>query len=545
MTTVLTGTVLTPEPAEAIAIEAGKIAAVGSARALLARFDDATQVDLDGRVAVPGFIDPHHHLSIACVHRSAVDLRHSRAIEELLAEIRRAAERTPVGKWIYAFGHDEQVLAERRHPTAAELEAAAPEHPVFAYHYSCHEGVVNERALALLGLDAKSPDPPGGLLDRDARGRLTGRLVAAALGPAEAKARASRIAEKLDDILDHFVEYERELFAVGITRIADATVSSDLALLYRKARAERGFRLPVVMMPSSDRGILEPAWDRVGNVTTGEGDDALSTGALKLILDGANRCALCLGPGQAAGMALRTLASALLRRSLDPLRPSADVDARYSRGAIRTGLMYYDDESAKRIVAEATGQGLAVALHAIGNAAVSQALTALRNDRGKLRPRIEHASILDADHVRRIADQGVTVVTQPGFLLLPTSDHLHLPPSLRFMPLRRLLDAGVLVAGSSDAPVTHFDPLVGMSSAVTRKTLSGRRLHPEQAISPSEALALYTKSAARALGLEDRVGSLEVGKRADIAVLSADPRVTRDLRVEQTWLFGEPVFERD
>ena len=107
------------------------------------------------------------------------------------------------------------------------------------------------------------------------------------------------------------------------------------------------------------------------------------------------------------------------------------------------------------------------------------------------------------------------------------------------------LDAGVLVAGSSDAPVTHFDPLVGMSSAVTRKTLSGRRLHPEQAISPSEALALYTKSAARALGLEDRVGSLEVGKRADIAVLSADPRVTRDLRVEQTWLFGEPVFERD
>ena len=405
--------------------------------------------------------------------------------------------------------------------------------------------MVNERALALLGLDAKSPDPPGGLLDRDARGRLTGRLVEAALGPAEAKARASRIAEKLDDILDHFVEYERELFAVGITRIADATVSSDLALLYRKARAERGFRLPVVMMPSSDRGILEPAWDRVGNVTTGEGDDALSTGALKLILDGANRCALCLGPGQAAGMALRTLASALLRRSLDPLRPSADVDARYSRGAIRTGLMYYDDESAKRIVAEATGQGLAVALHAIGNAAVSQALTALRNDRGKLRPRIEHASILDADHVRRIADQGVTVVTQPGFLLLPTSDHLHLPPSLRFMPLRRLLDAGVLVAGSSDAPVTHFDPLVGMSSAVTRKTLSGRRLHPEQAISPSEALALYTKSAARALGLEDRVGSLEVGKRADIAVLSADPRVTRDLRVEQTWLFGEPVFERD
>ncbi len=552
---ILRGTVLTQErgvkTAEAIAFRGEEILTVGSEHDVTSRHPEAEIVDLGERVAVPGFIDPHLHLSIAALHRAAVDLRHCSSIEELLATIRRAANGTPEGDWIYAFGHDESVLGERRHPTAAEIEAASPKNPVFAYHYSCHEGVVSEGGLAALGWSRSTGDPPGGIIERDAKGALTGRLIEAAVGPAEARARASRMARNVDAILDHFLEYERELFAVGITRLADPTVSSDLAVLYRRARAERGLRIPVVMMPSSDRGILDPPWDRLDGSTTGEGDDGLRVGALKLILDGGNRCAMCLGPGQAVGVALRTLASVLLRRSVDAVRFARDASARVSGGAVRTGILYYTDADAQRIVAEAAGHGFALALHAIGNAAVDQALAALAPVQGKrpagLSPRIEHASVLDRDHPRKIADQGITVVTQPGFLRLPATDQLVLPGSLKMMPLRALWDAGVTVSGSSDAPVTSFDPLVGIKSAVSRWTLSGRELHPEQALTPDEALAMYTINAARALGVDDRVGSLAAGKRADVVVLSHDPRDSHQhgsLRVEQTYLGGELVFDR-
>ena len=127
------------------------------------------------------------------------------------------------------------------------------------------------------------------------------------------------------------------------------------------------------------------------------------------------------------------------------------------------------------------------------------------------------------------------------------TDQLVLPASLKMMPLRSLWDAGVTVAGSSDAPVTTFDPLVGIKSAVSRWTLSGRTLLPEEALTPDEALAMYTINAANALGLQDRVGSLASGKRADVVVLSHDPRDASkhgSLRVEQTYLGGELVFDR-
>jgi predicted amidohydrolase YtcJ len=221
--------------------------------------------------------------------------------------------------------------------------------------------------------------------------------------------------------------------------------------------------------------------------------------------------------------------------------------------ALHTGVRCFSIDDGRRIVEAACDAGFSVAIHAIGNGAVEQAIDALGRARAKHRdsppPRIEHASIIDADAARRAADLGIAVAAQPHFITLPVFDEMPRPPGLRFLAHRTLIDAGVRVGGSSDAPVTAFEPLAAMGSAVTRRTRSGAKLHEEEALSAHEALALYTREAAYIDGSLDIAGTLEPGKRADIVVLSADPcgrgeDTFADVRVDRTILGGQTVFAR-
>ena len=534
----------------------GRITALGAAAELSARAPDAERVDLGGKSVVPGFVDAHHHFLLASVYGSAVDCHPDRvrSIEDIQSALRERhgltapdAHAGPV--WIAGYGYDDHLLAERRAPTRDELDAACPDRPVLLLHYSFHQGVASSRALELLGIDENTPDPPGGVIERDRRGRLTGRLFELPFSRAETVARASIIAQAGGALHESIRRYEARLFAFGITRVCDPTVPPSLRPIYQEARRRGALGLPVVMMPVSEQGYLVQPWELVEEAPAGDGGDGLFAGPIKLFFDGGERCAVCMTPAQALGSGLRAAALALRERSFEPLAMlRKSPPRRGADGKLHAGISFYSSPEANEIVARAVERGYSVAIHAFGNEAVGQALEAIgrvRKRHGEVPPpRIEHAAILSDDLMDRAADLGVQVVTQPAFLGLMGAAHAVELSGLSLLPLRSLLDRGVSVASSSDGPMA-FDPLVALRAAVTRRATPRRMLYPEQAIAAEAWLASATREGARAAASLSECGTLEPGKRADFVVLNADPLDPArldELRVEATVLGGELVY---
>lgn len=539
---------------DAIAWGDGRILAVGRERDVLATAGAGAAIeDAGGANVLPGFIDAHCHPAIVALYGGTVRLSPPKVtdIASLQRAIRDVARKTPKGTFVVVTDWDELHLTERRPPTRGELDDAAPDHPVFALHFSCHRAVANARALEAAGIDRDTPDPAGGAIGRGPGGVPNGLLVERAMSPVEACARATLIAHDGEGFLTRLGEHHRALAASGITRVADATVPRDLFPIYRAA-VERGeLIVPTVLMPVSDRGYLQAPWDVVEGARSdleGAGD-VLSVGPVKLVFDGAPGCAMCLTWLQTAGTFLNALALAIDQGTLDALQATMSVAPRMSGGEIRTGIQIYARDEARAIVKRAVERGFAVATHAIGNEAVAIALDAYEAAGADLdragRPRLEHATFLDHALVRRIADSGASVVAQPNFMAMPAYDGAASIPGVRNSPLRWLLDAKVLVAGSSDFPVAGFEPLAGIAAAVSRRTRSGRVYEGDQRISIDEALLLYTRNAAEAIGALSQCGTLEAGKRADFVIIdgeldSADA-IAR-ARVARTVIGGETVF---
>jgi predicted amidohydrolase YtcJ len=537
---------------EALAVDGGSIAAVGSrAEVEAVAGPGASRVDLRGRALGPGFIDAHHHLSFAALFEGCVDCSPGAAPDHaaLAARLRAAAASRERGAWIVGYGYDEQAMRERRHPTRAELDAACPEHPVFVYHYTCHEGVASTKAFELARVDARTPDPPGGAIARDRRGQPSGHLRETAICPVERLARADRVSRD-DGLVARLGRASRRLFAAGITRICDPTVSPDIAALYRAAKASGELTLPVVMMQVSPNGYLIPPLDALEAARVGDGPEDLRTCGVKAIMDGGVGCALTFSLGQLVVTVARSAVRGLRERSLAQARLAGRLDLRLEGARVKAGMLLMERETADALVRRATERDTPLAIHASGNLAVDQAVRAIAaagHPPGRAH-RIEHALFLSPDLARRLADAGITAAMQPHFLQLPAFETAPVPAGLVTLPLRSLLDAGVRIAGSSDAPVTSFEVTDAMRAAVRRTSARGRPLDPEEAITPAEVLAMYTREAARACGCLDVTGTLERGKRADLVVLSRDPCAPRvdldDVRVDATYLAGKQVYAR-
>ncbi len=272
-------------------------------------------------------------------------------------------------------------------------------------------------------------------------------------------------------------------------------------------------------------------------------------------MDGAERCALCFSMTEVARGAGATFKAAVGGAGLASLRAAAS--ARWTRGAdglMHSGVLFWDQDRLDAALTAAAQSGLQVAQHAIGNEAIDIAVTALEHGGDALDdlpgvPRLEHVTFGDAAVARRMADTGAVAVVQPYFLYDMVGDYSALTPPPEptvVLPLRTLLDAGVELAGSSDHPVSDYDVLAAVEAAVRRHTKLGRVSYPEEALTAEEALRAYTLGSAKALGVEHEAGSLEPGKRADIVVLSGDPRGTAspaDLSVRRTYAGGELVYE--
>lgn len=512
MTTVFTGgPILTMDAtrprAGALVVDGDRISAVGDAE-LAARHPDATRVDLRGRALLPGFIDAHTHLCIAALHPRWADLTGVSDGDELRTRLRAHAAAEPSVEWVRGVGWSD--LANGFVPTRADLDALGLDRPVIVVHYSYHECVVSSAGLDALGIGRSTADPDGGLIERSSDGEPTGLLVERAFSAAHA--RSMRAYRDADRWADHIVDAARALLADGVTCVHDAACPPSAEREY--ARLARDHRLPVsvVTMPH-DEALLSPLdAARLDGPPTGEGDEWLRVGPVKLFADGGVLPAI---HGTFGGQPI-------------------------AMGVVFDGLA----AQARRVVE----RGFRVAVHAIGNGGLATTLDAFEDAAravpdGDHRFRVEHATLADAAQIRRMAAVGAVAVVQPGFVhhMGGAVDGFELDDAT-WMPFGDLARAGVRLAGSSDSPCAFAEPLLTSARGVTRRTSRDTVIRPDQSVPYEEWLRAYTSGAAYAGGQEHERGRLAPGLRADLVVLDGPLDADDPLRVAETWVAGQRVF---
>jgi predicted amidohydrolase YtcJ len=472
---------------DAVLIDEGQIVSVGMADRL--RLPGLAERSFPG-VIVPGLRDAHLHPVGLAVARSRLSLQGVPDFEALARLLRETAAASPPGTPLIALHLDDEGLAERRIPDRHFLDGAAPGHPVLLLRYCGHVAAANTAALDAAGVGPATPDPPGGWFDRDLQGHPNGVLREKAM------AVVTRILARLTPPLAaaDLVAAVTGLASVGITGVG-AIVSIDEGLwggnspeLDLVIEAAPHFPFPMrVLVVAHHPAELEAAVRRLDEA----GPNATFLG-LKMFADGS------LGGRTAA-----------LRE------PYAD-----SPGVCGTFLL--DPTWAAEMIAAARDLNGSVAIHAIGDAAVGRVLDimeeAVRAGADPTRLRMEHASVISPADLTRFAGLGVTASVQPAFLASETSWLVkRLGPGrlTSTYPFRSLIEAGVPLAGGSDCPVEPPNPLWGMAAARDRCGIA-----PEQALTASEALALFTTGAAQAIG---EVARLEPGLPATLTILDIDP----------------------
>lgn len=494
----INGTVRTLDPGhpegEALAVGAGRILAIGD-EAIRLRGSRTEVLDLRGGCALPAFTDSHCHLSAYGLAMEEVDCSPAAAptLEALLVRIAAAARAAPPGQWVQARGYDDTVLRPARHPTRWELDAVAPATPVILRRRCGHVAVVNSLALRLAGITADGPVVAGGRIDRDAGGEPTGVLREGA----QDLVRDLLPAPTVEQLKRAILRAAESYLAQGYAAVHDAGgrhVQEFVA--YRELAAEGRLPLRVVLM------VRDPWLEHCieGGLATGFGDEWVRLGAVKLFADGG------IGPRTAA------------------------VSRPYRGEPDNAGILRLAPDELRAAAGRAARSGFAVAIHAIGDTAIAAAVDALAHVTAASPPRyphrIEHCVLPTAADMETMRRLGIAATVQPVFLHALGDSWLdNLSPELagRCYPLRSLVAHGLLVTGGSDCPVAPANPLLGMQSAVLRRTAAGIPMVPAEAVDVETALRLYTDLPPRLMGEERSRGRLRPHLAADIVVLSADP----------------------
>jgi predicted amidohydrolase YtcJ len=516
--------------AEGLAVRAGRIAAVGSSEEVKRLAGPGTAVvSLAGQTVVPGFVDPHTHFIMSVLEPLSVDCGTPphESVRDVLDALAAAAASAPPGRWVRGWGYRTRLVREGCAPTRQELDDAVPANPAFVVDGSVHCAYANSAALRRVGIDRDTPDPPHGWIRRDAAGEPDGTLWEAASNPFHTLHLRAELEALGPEAMALVEAAARRHLALGITSVADALVVPEAAALYR--RADDAGALPLVLhqMLGGDAFFDRPDRVLLADGPDGNVSDRLRGGTLKLFMD--------------------------------PMFPSAARIRFHPDGSEeRFGERFYTQDEANAIVLAAHRRGLQVAIHCLGTWSIEQALTAVEHalraePAADARFRIEHFTTPTGHLIRRALGLGVVPVVQPPYMLAPRpgggSFLADLGGDIRLHPYRTMLEAGVPVAGSSDYPCAPLDPLLGVAVLVTRRGPTGEAMAPDEAVEPLDALRMYTLNAAVAMRREHEVGSLEPGKRADLAVLSGDPTAVppaaiAGLVVDQTYVDGKPVYTR-
>ena len=507
--------------ADAIAIAHDKIVAVGSSaevRKLTGR--DAQTIDAAGGFVTPGFIDSHVHFLQGGLALGSVQLRDASTREEFVQRIAKFAATAPSGQWIERGDWDHELWGGTL-PTREWIDAVSRDHPIWINRLDGHTALANSRALQIANITRDTSDVAGGTIVRDANGEPTGifkdnamQLVGRAIPPLGDGDWDAALGSAMRYVASH-----------GVTGVHNMGTWDELAV-FKRAHAAGALRTRMYA------AVPLPTWPQLRDeiAQAGRGDDWLRIGALKAFVDGS------LGSHTAA-----------------MLQPYTDAPK-------DSGLLVNEPHELYEWIRDADAAALHVIVHAIGDRAVRMLLdhyarAAQENGARDRRFRVEHAQHVQAADLPRFGQLGVIASAQPYHAVDDGRWAERVIGAERLggtYAFRSLLDADAKLAFGSDWFVAPPVPLFGIYAAVTRRTLDDRHPDgwiPEQKISVEEALRAYTMGAAYAGFQERAVGSLEVGKLADLVIMDADitridAAAIRDVAVRMTVIGGEVVFER-
>ena len=519
--------------ASAVAMLDGRILAVGNDEQICAYVGPNTQVvDVQGRLAVPGFMDSHVHFINGGFQLLQIDLKNARSEEEFTRRIAEKVKTLPAGRWLLGGNWDEQGWPSSQLPTRWLIDSVTPDNPVLISRYDGHSALANSLALKLAGFNKETPDPAGGVIARDPKtGEPTGILKDAAqelVGRVVPRPTEAEMVEALKAAL-------QEARRVGVTSVHNVTVDSDSPTgsfngevrLLRRAELEGWLtcRMYEVIPIAHWRKLAE------AGISHGMGSGFLRLGAVKAFADGSL--------GSATAWMFEPFADEPGNRGLpmDIMNPPSKMEA-LARGA---------DEAQ-----------LQLCIHAIGDRAISEVLDIYAKLGGD-QPAARHFRIEHAQHVRpqdfaRFAALGVVASMQPYHAIDDgrwAEKRIGQERARSSYAWRSMLEAGAPLAFGSDWPVAPLDPLLGVYAAVTRATLDGKHAagwFPEQRLTVEEALRAYTLGAAYAASEEEEKGTISPGKFADVVVLSDDlftlpPERIKDARVTMTIVGGKVVYQ--
>ena len=488
----------------AVLIEDGRIARLGddgTIRGLVGRRGRA--IDVKGAVIAPGIVDAHMHAFDCALALRRVSCLPP-AVDSLTGLKQRLADRAgslPAGAWVVATGYDDTRLREKRHPSRLDVDAAVPHHPAVVGRVCGHMSVANTLALASAGIDAASPDPPGGTIVRDPAGAPTGLLLETA------QDLVWRVTPPLSgpDIRHALSQIGRQILGYGITTICEALL---------------GAFHPLEVDIWSE--LLSGQWDGPRVRFLAQPDTVEPALAARLPVVGTKLFADGVITGRTAAL-------------WQPFEGTADL-----------GMLIHEPRELTDMVRRSTVRGLLVGIHAMGDRGIAVALDAIERAGGPAGPeqaagqragrhRIEHCTLPAPESLRKIRQLGVVPVLQPSFLFAEGEAYLARLGHRRCertYPLRAMIDQGLRPALSSDAPCTSWDdpinPWLGIATSVARETWAGSVLGTSEMVSAGEAMFCYTANGARALGLENELGAIATGKDADLIVLPRDPFTGED-----------------
>lgn len=529
---------------EAMAVKDGRIARVGSNDDVLAlRGAKTTLIDLAGKMVLPGLGDSHVHPAMASMIEFDHPVPDMESIADVLAYIESRAKALPEGEWLVVRQVFITRLREQRYPTKAELDAAAPRHPVV--FSTGPDASVNSLALAKSGIDKNFQATGTGKIEKDpASGEPTGILRSAMqylkVSNSEKKATPQEKDERLLTLLNDYA-------SVGITSIIDRSTESDGVEQYRRLYAAGQLPLRVRLSwhvdTSGKTADIVAAIERIAADPLCRGDDHLRIIGIKTFLDG----------GMLTG-------SAYMQKPWGVSRIYSIDDPGYR------GMLYIPHETLVPIVRAAVEHGLQFTAHSVGDGAVQALIDAYDEVNRSLpvaptRPCVTHSNFMSAKAIDDAKQLGVMLDIQPAWLYLDTRtlvaqfgyDRLRY-----FQPLKTLFAAGVTAGGGSDhmqkigslRAINPYNPWLGMWITLTRRSRwYDEPLHPEESLTREQAIRFYTANNARIMFLDDRTGSLVPDKLADFIILDRDVLTclideVRETNVLATYIDGQPVYER-
>jgi predicted amidohydrolase YtcJ len=519
--------------ASAIAIEHGRVVAVGGADELSSEFERAEKRDMGGMTILPGLTDAHIHLEHYALSLQKIDCE-TDSLDECLRRVEERVHSAKPGEWILGHGWNQNNWSSFPSgtmggveggywPSAADLDKIVPNNPVYLTAKSLHAAWTNSAALKKAGLTSNSPDPANGRLQRDTDGQLTGILLETAMelvGKVIPEPNVEAIAKAIE-------QAQPVLLRMGLTSVHDFDRRNCFMALQQ---LHSNSRLKLRVTKSIPLDDLDHAVAL--GLRTGFGDDWLRIGPVKAFMDGA------LGPRTAA-----------------MFQP-------YFNEPENCGILNMDAEELFEAGRKAVEVGLSMAVHAIGDRANHEVLDAYEQLRRfeqdhslpPLRHRIEHVQVIHPDDAGRLANLGIIASMQPIHATsdMRMADQFWGERAALSYAWSTQLQSGAQLAFGSDAPVESPNPFLGLFAAITRQRADGspgiNGWYPEQRLSMQQAIQGYTSGATYAAGMEDRLGKLAPGYLADLIVLPQDPFIISsadvlEMESSATMVGGEWVWQ--